>query len=528
MDPFGAESGLESDVDDDNNVKLKVNRKFASKFEAQAKYDDLQRIKSIERQDDDESDDSDASSEDDMANGMTPALDLQILKTINSIRRKDPAIYETDKKWFDKKGDDDDDYDDDDDDDDDNDSDDDNDKKKVRYKDVVRRQLMEDSSGAGAGAAAPSAGAGGEKSGRFAYDGEQEAIRKAFLAAAKAGQGAGGEDDGSGGDASDSGDGGGGGEDILAVKKGGPSAEEKAVDGEIAQELHAMQAYSAAEKAELEVKRDQFLSAYISNKKWLDVEESASDDSDGGDGGAGEDFDDDAQEEAATQFESAYNFRFEEMAAGGGGQVVGHARNTGDSLRRTDEKRKAARESRKEKKEREKRQREEELKRLKNLKRKELEARLDAVSSMGGTHGIKIDASMLDEDWDPDKFDAQMAAQFDDSYYDEQEGDEEGAFRAEHFEEVDGEAYYDEEGEGGGDGGGGGWGEDDGWDDGGQGQDDAMDMNDVDAEEVERRAQLVEDELYKLNYEDVVGGIKTRFKYVDRIVQYSPLSTTVH
>ena len=63
-----------------------------------------------------------------------------------------------------------------------------------------------------------------------------------------------------------------------------------------------------------------------------------------------------------------------------------------------------------------------------------------------------------------------------------------------------------------------------GWDDGGQGQDDAMDMNDVDAEEVERRAQLVEDELYKLNYEDVVGGIKTRFKYVDRIVQYSPLA----
>ena len=84
-------------------------------------------------------------------------------------------------------------------------------------------------------------------------------------------------------------------------------------------------------------------------------------------------------------------------------QVVGHARNIEDSVRRVDEKRKKQRESRKEKKEKEKRQKEAELKRLKNLKKQELHERLTKITEIGGLKELGIDERFLEEDWDPEK-----------------------------------------------------------------------------------------------------------------------------
>ena len=74
---------------------LRINKKYAEKFEETARYNELQRLKS-KQLDEDESD-SDASSEDEGADLLSSAVDLQIAKTINSIKRRDPTIYDNSK-----------------------------------------------------------------------------------------------------------------------------------------------------------------------------------------------------------------------------------------------------------------------------------------------------------------------------------------------------------------------------------------------------------------------------------------------
>jgi protein KRI1 len=163
-----------------------------------------------------------------------------------------------------------------------------------------------------------------------------------------------------------------------------------------------------------------FLHQFLSKKMWKDPTSNNSamhlDD---------DEIEDDEDEKAfdeAERFESKYNFRFEELQdnakdeldendiAGrmlfqqSRNQVVGHARNVADSVRRVDDKRKQQRETRKEKKEKEKRQKEAELKRLKNLKKQELQGRLAKISEMGGLKELGIDENFLDEDWDPEKY----------------------------------------------------------------------------------------------------------------------------
>ena len=105
----------------------------------------------------------------------------------------------------------------------------------------------------------------------------------------------------------------------------------------------------------------------------------------------------------------AYNFRFEEA---GSSEIVSYSRNVQGTMRRVDDKRKKKREeTRKEAVEKEKKR--EELKRLKNLKQKELKRRLASIEKEIGLEGYistKIDTSLLEEDFDPDKFDAKMNA----------------------------------------------------------------------------------------------------------------------
>jgi protein KRI1 len=105
-------------------------------------------------------------------------------------------------------------------------------------------------------------------------------------------------------------------------------------------------------------------------------------------------------------------------------------------------------------------------------------------------------SELLDEDWDPEKYEREMASQFNDEYYDEndedfappdnsdllnedfdypEEGDEEGV-----DEEQEAYAEY-EEGEG--------------------------------EEEEDNYEQQIEEALYKYDYEDVVAGMPCRFKY---------------
>ncbi|KAJ3091889.1 hypothetical protein HK102_012811 [Quaeritorhiza haematococci] len=180
-----------------------------------------------------------------------------------------------------------------------------------------------------------------------------------------------------------------------------------------------------------------FLMEYILNRGWVDKDatriptynEIVDDDED-----------EDAVEEA-EEFERQYNFRFEEE---GGAQIVTHARNIPNSVRRKDDKRARQREEREARKKEEKVQKMEELKRLKNLKKMEILEKLKKIQEMAGFRGdidgafddedgsqgkgkskpktlqiAGLDEIDLEEDFDPEKYDQKMSRVFGDDYYED-------------------------------------------------------------------------------------------------------------
>ncbi len=555
-----------------DNHKLSINAKYASKFEAEARYKDLQRSKEMLMAGGDDEDSEDEESEDDDAELITPAMDLQIIKTINSIRTKDPSIYDKNAAWFTKP---------DDDDSEDLEMDDKKSKKSKRstYKDVIREQLLK------GGSAEADLNAqdddemaphqrlsGSAKRPKLAYDQEQEAIRKAFLASASGKNSSGSDDD------SD--------EDMLTIKPK-TSAQEAAEKEELQRELQRMLELGK-QQAQLHKKSDKADDPFVMSKAKIETVTVSGKDkksktpreekSPGGSGGAAtvdgdaflveylskqkwkedavfgknkafatEEKDLEAEEEELDEvdrFESKYNFRFEEVegesSASSGqkkslgtiqeqvghlaaqrsiSQVVGHSRAVTDSLRRDDDKRKKAREEKAERKAAEKRQKEAELKRLKSLKKKELQERVKQIARMGGLEEMGIDPAMLDEDWDPEKHEQMMAAQYGDAYY--QKDDSIDALRerdaaidefinaGDYDEYLDDEDELEEEEE------------DYAEHDGEEEEDAEEDYLDAYAplpsrEFLEKNKQLTQsmlDELYALDYEDDVGGLKTRFRY---------------
>ncbi|KAF7350977.1 Kri1-C domain-containing protein [Mycena sanguinolenta] len=157
------------------------------------------------------------------------------------------------------------------------------------------------------------------------------------------------------------------------------------------------------------------------------------DDDTEGDGGEeeGDDADDMEEEEIfddiVDRFESSYNFRFEEAD---GSEIKTYPRNLPSLVRREDTTRKDARARRKQRKEEELAKRKEEVRRLKGLKVKEIRARLERAGvATGEADSLQELGIDLDAPWDPEAHDKQMA-----SLYALNGGEEEGE-----FEEDDGE-----------------------------------------------------------------------------------------
>ncbi|EIN06607.1 Krr1-domain-containing protein [Punctularia strigosozonata HHB-11173 SS5] len=131
-------------------------------------------------------------------------------------------------------------------------------------------------------------------------------------------------------------------------------------------------------------------------------------------------------EEVAEQFETSYNFRFEEPDAG---TIKTYPRNLASTVRREDTARKEAREKRKARKEEEKLKKREEVKRLKALKMKELKAKLELIGKEAGrtwTEAEEERALDLDADWDPIAHEKQMGALYGQEGSDEDGGDVDG------------------------------------------------------------------------------------------------------
>lgn len=170
---------------------------------------------------------------------------------------------------------------------------------------------------------------------------------------------------------------------------------------------------------------ERFLRDYLLNKGWVDkdqtrrappsYEEVTKDD----DVSSTNDASDDDEEELERQddYERQHNFRFEEAGAN---TVMTYSRDL-PSVRRADSRRAVQRASLKERKDAEKAERKKELERHKQLKQREILEKLQHIQELTGAPSLGFGEADLEADFDPDKFDQQMAATFDAEYYEEGE-----------------------------------------------------------------------------------------------------------
>lgn len=272
-----------------------------------------------------------------------------------------------------------------------------------------------------------------------------------------------------------------------------------------------------------------FLKDYFRNKMWLDKGDS------GGKVLDEEDIDvseDEEEVERQEDYEREFNFRVEENP---GERVMGHSRVVEGSVRKKTNARKLQRERKEERMARAEFERKEELKHLKNLKKKEINEKLRKIRKTAGIEedGVwRLDADDLEEEFDPEEYDRKMKEAFDDDYYEANDVDPEfGSDRDEDGGELE-KPDFDKEDEL--------FGLPKGWDDmhgSGDGFEAARErilkqrVHNEEEEEVIaadegkkkkkcKRSHLEEevlnkelDEYYKLDYEDSIGDLKTRFKY---------------
>ncbi|QRV98074.1 Kri1 family protein [Ceratobasidium sp. AG-Ba] len=235
---------------------------------------------------------------------------------------------------------------------------------------------------------------------------------------------------------------------LMWVEKGDTKVEENG-----AQELGVASGISRSEgkkkgrrKERKEETDQEFLMNYILNRGWIDKSErrlptyreivgeskpEAEDQVNGAtEGDDGNGLDEDEFDEIADRFESTYNFRFEEPDAH---IIATHPRSV-PTVRRVDTSRKEAREKKKARKAEKMLAKREEVKRLKALKMREAKEKLEQIRAEGGLGKSKVDKGKkkaevedenedwgnedwgalgeldLDGEWDPEKHDAQMRA----------------------------------------------------------------------------------------------------------------------
>ncbi|KAJ2784876.1 Ribosome biogenesis protein Kri1 [Coemansia interrupta] len=123
---------------------------------------------------------------------------------------------------------------------------------------------------------------------------------------------------------------------------------------------------------------------------------------------------DQRNDEINDNFESRYNFRYEEE---GGAHIKSYPREIEGSMRRKDERRKLARERANQRKKEKKQEKQEELKRMKNQKKKEILEKLKEIQGITGNSVVGFDTLDLNGDFDPSKFDTQMDTIFNENFY---------------------------------------------------------------------------------------------------------------
>ncbi|KAA6422645.1 MAG: hypothetical protein FRX49_07505 [Trebouxia sp. A1-2] len=379
---------------------LKVNDAFARRLQHNKQREELHRLqerhpkeaaKAAQCVSAQQPSEEEGSSEEDEDDGYIPnAVEKQIFETMLKIRNRDSSIYDSKKHFFADA------------------SDDDQPRqdgkatmkskasKPMLLKDVIAQQALEH------GAEAADSDEEEAEPAEPTYIQEQQDLKRNFLQARHTAVKE-EEKDGSGDDF-------GGG---VLHKRQRAGAQDEQSDGEAADLQQSLDEYFGTD-APLN-NDDRFLRQYVLNKGWVDADE------------AGlpsyeeivgvHDDEDEAYDEQADHFEAAYNFRFEEE---GGRQMITHPRILENTVRKTDDRRKRKRAEKAQRKAAQESIQQQEVKRLKNLKGQQIQER--DIAGPSGQDDAALDA-LMQGDFDPEQYDKQMAAAFGDVYYgDEDDG----------------------------------------------------------------------------------------------------------
>lgn len=472
-------------VNDEDLAKIEINKEFACRFEHNKKREELQRYEELKKRgvvassSSDDSSDDDDDEDDDL---VEPEKDLKFFDALVRVKKQDPILNQKDAKLFESSS--------------DEASSDEERKKKPKkekpmyLKDLNYKYLTEEG---------PEIEEEKSKHNPKVYNKEQQENIKAFLEAQEAFV----EDDGG---------------DILKEKEGNgdDEMEEDENAGEITKRLDEY----FGEDGNLN-EDDMFLKNYLLKKMWVNKEKDKKPVFD--DIGVSEDED---ELDKQDQYEAEYNFRHEEVE---GDRILGHARFTEGSVRKKTSSRKAQRKSKEERMAQAELERKEELKHLKNLKKKEIQeklAKVRAIAGIGEAGECKLGADDLEEEFNPEEYDRKMKEMFGADYYGAEDADpdfgsgDEGDIEKPDFDKEDELLGLPKD-----------------WDVGGtkdgfetvrervlkqqEEEEEEEPMEEGGKRKKKRKITLKEkveldkelEEYYKLDYEDTIGDLKTRFKY---------------
>ncbi|TPX35681.1 hypothetical protein SmJEL517_g01900 [Synchytrium microbalum] len=399
----------------DDTFSLRINQKFAQKYEAKKKYEELSQLRDKYgdvpiNDEDEETDSEDDEVEDEEGELVTPPIDAQILKTIAMIQAKDPKVYEPENKFFDEekleeaqklwqdklksKG---------------------TERKSMTIRDYNRLRLKAIAEGKHFDGDEPENDEDVDMT-DLTHVEEQQKIKDEFKSAIK---NASAQDD-------DDGD--------LFVRRE-KTLEEVADEEEqyrafLMDTLHSeghddLSQWKDHEKT-ISDPNESFLMEYVLSRGWVEKDKKKIPTYDEIVAEHHDESDEEAVE-AADEFETKYNFRFEEEGAN---EVTTYSRKVEGSVRRTNDARKRQREAKAQREEEDKIRKAEELKRLKNLKKQEIWDRLKKIQEIAGLDDPSgnssgdnflvagLDDVDLEADFDPEEHDRKMEALFSDAYYD--------------------------------------------------------------------------------------------------------------
>jgi len=386
-------SGGESD--DDN--KFAINNDYAKNYNKWRPAEHLQRLKDkYGNNPEDDEEDSDESSEDEDAQDLTPEVERDFFKTLSSLKKKDPKIYDGKTEFF-KMG----------------------EKKEVKEKKEkpvrigdIERQVMVEKGGKFDDLEDEKLA--GDCEGGKTYVEEMDDIKKGFEILNE--------------EESDE-------EEELLVKRTKTKEEKKAEDEEykawlngqkeeledenVVGEMGGLREYWNSDKLD---KDEKFLKDYILNKRYIEEDnedyvptyDEVVHDSDEGLS------EDEENVKKMEEFEVKFNFRSEEPDEE---FIKRYPRTFKDSMRKKDDRRKIKRKEVEERKEKEKDKKKEELKLLKALKRDEILEKLDKLRKITGNEDMDFKDEDIEADFDPEEYDKRMKKVFED--YDANADDEE-------------------------------------------------------------------------------------------------------